>query len=123
MTPEEIRAEAIDRIARARFEAVMTDYPDDHRTPSERRSVADNCRLLAGEAVDALGDLLPTGRSTRTLVYEPQDEVVDDNLHLTAEMDGRESEYAHIAENWRNDGGRVARQRCWTHDWIEDPDA
>lgn len=76
MTAKEVRAKAVDRIARARFAAVEAAYPDDHRTPSEHRALADNCRLLAEEAVDALGDLLPTSEEVSTCF--PDEPAADD---------------------------------------------
>ncbi|MFJ4653782.1 hypothetical protein ACIP5Y_21155 [Nocardia sp. NPDC088792] len=48
-TPDEIRAEAIDRLARMQFQL---DEPYEHWAPQYRREVT--------KFVDALGDMLPT---------------------------------------------------------------
>lgn len=58
MTPEEIRAEAIDRIAHASYRA---DYGSKAVAWTELRDITrDRWREMATPLVDALGDLLPT---------------------------------------------------------------
>ncbi|NEW49359.1 hypothetical protein GV792_04785 [Nocardia cyriacigeorgica] len=78
MTAEEIRAEAIERIARAewaehhRAETVM----DKRAWASERPAFRDTYRRWAARMVDALGDLLPTGEEISTSF--PDEPAADD---------------------------------------------
>lgn len=134
MTPEEIRAEAIERIARADYEfwtsawgkvagsepqaPAYDDVPESGHSPAEhyrRAAIAEGTR-----AVDALGDLIPTGIDTRTIVHDPDPE---DTMYVALRSNGVMGEYADVAERWRDEGGRVVNQRRWTHDWQEVPDA
>lgn len=129
MTPDEIRAEVTERLARAEYEADREVIPRmlgkaDGLPVWEDASEAarQEQRRYVQHLVDALGDLLPTGRSTRTLVYDPDNEPGDTD-RLVADIDGHQPDYGDIAERWREEGGRVVHERRWTHNWIEVPDA
>lgn len=67
-TADEIRAEAIERLARGQFDIDETDYATLAMPKREWRDVPEQVRgRYRGDAanlVDALGDLLPTRRET-----------------------------------------------------------
>ncbi|MFC9966313.1 hypothetical protein ACFVH4_18955 [Nocardia ignorata] len=98
MTPEEIRAEAIDRIARASyaawkhqydvfehasgFNALAPGYDDWPRWPERESSI-----VTATRAIDALGDLLPTGEEISTCF--PDEPAADDEARRRYVTDWR----------------------------------
>ncbi len=112
-TREEIRAVAMSRIARSLFDfeaRPLTPDPGDWEglTPTMR----DRYRRRAVAAVDALGDLLPTGEAWGVGVVEDHTgdrvRLVPHDIH---EYEDEAREDAAI------DGEPV--MRAYTHDWIE----
>lgn len=119
MTPEEIRAEAIDRAARAlyaawkaandRLAAAMgldpTPSYDEGGDGSPRKQAF---RAHAEVAVDALGDMIPTGR--QWAARYPGDVITRGTSTVRANV-----------ENLRTANNDVTIESQWTHDWQEDP--
>lgn len=67
MSPEEIRAEAIERLARFRYEQ---DVPGEWESMPEE--IRERARRWAAPVVDALGDMLPT-QAEWYVVYDDPD--------------------------------------------------
>ncbi|MFD4457680.1 hypothetical protein [Nocardia sp. NPDC058480] len=65
MTPEEIRAEAIERIARADY--LRRYRADGFMWETTTEAIRGQHRATAALAVDALGDMLPIGEESRYL--------------------------------------------------------
>ncbi|MGW5519075.1 hypothetical protein [Nocardia africana] len=104
MNAEEIRRQAIERIARAEYAATNRDYfdPEWERLPSE---VRDLYRRGARRAVDALGDLLPTGIEWGAALVPDENPIRTVVFGFTGDEDA--------ARNWDHP------IRRYTTDWSE----
>lgn len=125
MTPEEIRAEAIDRIARTEYDAWKVAYDhiirdDPHEQPAPTYDAAPagygmktGFQRSAARVVDALGDLLPTGRQWAARLTSPRGNIT----RLTSSR--RDDIAMHSGPSI--DGDPFVIEYQWTHEWKEEP--
>lgn len=115
MTPEEIRAEVTERLARADYMMDRDTIPDMLGMPQPlpvwedaTDAVQEEHRRFVTHLVDALGDMIPTGR--QWAARYPGDVITRGTSIVRANV-----------EKLRTANNDVTIESQWTHDWQEDP--